>query len=277
MSRPLRVLVTGSSGQLGSELVRTAPPQIQITATVRDSLDITDRRLVAEAVRSLRPDLIINAAAYTAVDAAESEPSVAFRVNRDGVAHVAQAAAHVGARLIQISTDYVFDGCKTTPYTPEDVPNPLNVYGESKLAGERVALEQTDGKALIVRTSWLYARHGRNFVKTMLRSLRQGSEVKVVCDQIGSPTDAQGLARALWTLAEQANLQNVLHWTDAGVASWYDFAEAIRSAAIEQMANTHLGRVIPILTSERANPAQRPRFSVLDKTVSWSLLGIGPH
>lgn len=271
-----RVWITGANGQLGTELTRSAPAGTQLVATDRATVDIGDRARVLAFAGESKPALIINAAAYTAVDKAESEQEVAYRINRDGAAHLAEAAQRSGARLIQVSTDYVFDGRKSTPYLPDDATNPLNVYGASKLAGERAVQETCGGAALIVRTAWVYSAQGVNFVKTMLRRMREREEVRVVCDQVGTPTHAQGLAGALWRFAERPELRGIYHWTDAGVASWYDFAQCVRAAA-SRIAPGDYGRVVPIPATEYPTPARRPAYGVLDKSSTWKEIGYGRH
>lgn len=264
-------LVTGGHGQLARALVAAVPAGWRVVAPDRAALDITDARAVTETIARIRPDVVVNAAAFTGVDAAESDPALAFRVNRDGAAHLAAAAHAARARFLHVSTDYVFDGRKSTPYVPDDAPNPLSVYGESKLAGERMVADRTDGAAVVVRTAWVHAQEGRNFLTTMVRLLRERPEVRVVSDQIGTPTHAPGLARALWALAARADVRGTLHWTDAGVASWYDFAVAIRDLAQAP------ARVVPIPSFEYKTPARRPSYGVLDKAATWALLGIGRH
>lgn len=260
MSGRRRALVTGARGQLGAALVATVPPGWDVVALDRAALDVGDRARVLEAVARERPALILNAAAYTAVDQAEREPDAALRINRDGPAHLAEAAQAHGARLLHVSTDYVFDGLKGSPYRPDDAPNPLSVYGASKLAGERAVLDRLAG-AVVVRSSWVYARTGRNFVNTMLRLLREKPEVRVVSDQRGAPTHAPSLARCLWDIAARPHLQGIFHWTDAGETTWYGFAGAIRAhlaAAGERPA-----ALVPIPTSAYPTPARRPPYSVL--------------
>lgn len=271
-----KVWIVGGRGQLGTELGGTAPAGVSCVVTDRSTVDIGDRARVLAFAAEARPDLIINAAAYTAVDKAESEPDLAFRINGDGAAHLAQAAVQCGARLIQVSTDYVFDGRQSTPYKPDDAPNPLNVYGESKLAGERAVQEITEGNGLIVRTAWVYSAHGNNFARTMLRLLREREDVRVVCDQVGTPTHAAGLAQALWGFSEHSRLHGIYHWTDAGVASWYDFA-----CAISEMPSPDNDRprpaVVPVGTSHYQTRAKRPPYSVLDKSSTWAIVGTARH
>lgn len=271
-----RVWVTGARGQLGTELARAAPAGTELIATDHATVDVGDRARVLAFAAESRPELIINAAAYTAVDKAEAERELAFRINRDGAGHLAEAAKKNRARLLHVSTDYVFDGRQSTPYKPDDATNPLNVYGESKLAGEHAVRDASEGQALIVRTAWVYSAHGHNFLKTMLRLLRERKEVRVVCDQIGTPTHARGLAGALWRFASRPELRGIYHWTDAGVASWYDFAIAIRARLLGGGA-AGIGEVIPIATADYPTPARRPAYGVLDKSASWQAVGYASH
>ena len=272
----MKVMLTGAGGQLARELADGAPLGSEIRAFSSRMLDIREGDAVAAVVRRERPDVVINAAAFTAVDRAENEQDQAWSVNRDGAAAVAVAAAEVGARMVQVSTDFVFDGGAARAYGPNDETNPLNVYGASKLAGER-AVAAAAPEALIVRTAWLYSPHGGNFLKTMLRLMAQRGEVEVVSDQIGSPTSAESLAGGIWGLIG-AQARGIYHCTDAGVASWYDFAQAI---AEEGQALRMLGRSVrirPILTADYPTPARRPPFSVLDTSRTWAMLGApSPH
>lgn len=274
---PGKVWITGARGQLGTELAATVPPGVSCIATDRAGVDIGDRPRVLAFAAETRPDLIINAAAYTAVDKAESEFDLAFRINRDGAAHLAQAAVQCGARFIQVSTDYVFDGRQSTPYRPDDTPNPQNVYGESKLAGERAVREIAGDGSLIVRTAWVYSAHGHNFVNTMLRLFRERAEVRVVCDQIGTPTHAGGLAGALWQWAGHPAAHGTRHWTDAGVASWYDFAVSIAECGRRLGGIDNSPRILPIATAEYPTPARRPACCVLDKASAFRELGPARH
>ncbi|HEV2363243.1 MAG TPA: dTDP-4-dehydrorhamnose reductase [Caulobacteraceae bacterium] len=269
----MKALVAGAGGQLGSALAETAPPGVEVRAFARTDLDITDAAAVEEMVRRESPALIVNAAAYTAVDKAESEADKAFAINRDGAAHLARTAAAAGARLVHVSTDFVFDGRSGRPWRPDDPTGPLNVYGASKLAGE-ASVRAAGGKALIVRTAWVYAHRGANFLLTMLRVLKERGEARVVADQVGAPTSALSLARGLWRLAT-GDVVGVLHLTDAGVASWYDFAQAIAEEA--QAAGFLAGavKVIPIASGDWPSAAVRPAFSVLDCAAAWPLIG-GP-
>ena len=272
---PRKVLITGMGGQLSRELVATAPLGITLVALSQGELDIGDREAVLRTVRENAPQIIVNAAAYTAVDLAEKEPDVADRANHQAVANLAEAAAACHARLVHVSTDYVFDGLSPLPYQPNHPTAPASVYGRTKRDGEIAALKSED--ALVVRTAWVYAHHGKNFVATMLRLMHERDEVRVVADQIGSPTSATRLARALWSLTA-AGATGVHHWTDAGVASWYDFAVAIRDEAAALGAEKiGRARVTPIRTVDYPTPAKRPAMSVLSKDATWALIGHARH
>ncbi|MBI3777143.1 MAG: dTDP-4-dehydrorhamnose reductase [Gammaproteobacteria bacterium] len=264
-----RVLITGANGQVGWELQRTAPQGVEVVAVDRVRLDITNAEQVEQLVALIQPDIIINAAAYTAVDKAESEKELAFAINRDGAANLARAAVNQHSRLIHISTDFVFDGKKSSPYLPQDVPNPINTYGSSKLAGELAVRDITAGRALILRTAWVYSAHGHNFVKTMLRLMQERDEIRVVCDQVGTPTWARGLAETIWKIVEKPGLTGTYHWTDAGVASWYDFAVAIKEEALDKRMITNDINIVPINSLSYPTVAIRPPFSVLDKLTTW--------
>jgi len=273
----MKVLIAGGGGQLGQELVLRRPDGWQVTAFSSSEMDIRDREAVSQVIEDLQPDLVINGAAYTAVDRAESEPDAAYAINGHGVSHLAEAVKTVGAKFIHVSTDFVFDGRNFTPYRLTDRPNPVSVYGASKLEGERLAAAFCGSDALIIRTSWLYGARGQNFVTTMLKLMAERDELQIVADQIGTPTWAGGLADAIYRFAtmEMSGLQ---HWSDAGVASWYDFAVAIQE---EALAIGMLDRAIPlkpIRTEEYPTPARRPAYSVLDKSETWRLLGdSAPH
>lgn len=272
---PEKILITGADGQLGRELRRCPPAGVECIFTDRAELDITDARQVEDTLARLAPGAVINAAAYTAVDRAESEPEQAMRVNADGPANLAAACAAGGARLLHVSTDFVFDGSASSPYAPDASPAPVSAYGRSKLEGEervRARLPQ----ALILRTAWVYSALGANFVKTMLRLMAQREEISVVADQVGTPTWAAGLAAALWAALERPELSGTYHWTDAGVCSWYDFAFAIAEEGLALGLLPRLPRVLPIATSAYPTPARRPAYSVLDKGSSWRDLELPP-
>ena len=272
----MKILITGAGGQVGWELQQAVPADVEITALHRSGLDITDLSAVMSVILKLQPDLIINAAAYTAVDKAEKEADKAYGVNADGAVNIARAAENCSARLIHLSTDFVFDGNGSEPYLPEDEPKPSGVYGASKLEGERLVMAETMGRAVILRTAWLYSVHGINFVKTMLRLIAERDELKIVDDQIGTPTWAKDLAMAIWLIANKTEMQGIYHWTDDGVASWYDFALAIQEEAHELGILQRMIPVKPIKTAAYPTPAKRPAYSVLDKASTCAVLGYTP-
>ncbi len=273
----MKVLITGASGQLGTELRRTCPPEIEITAPASSELDITESTCTKEFINSLRPDVIVNAAAYTAVDRAEKEPDMAFAVNAQGPANLAAAADKTSARLIHVSTDFVFNGKKSSPYLPGDPPDPLSVYGASKLKGEEEVMNLLPESSAIIRTSWVYSRFGNNFVKTMLRLMEERTQLRVVADQAGTPTWARGLAEVIWNLAS-SRIAGIFHWSDSGIASWYDFACVISGKAAASGILKSSPAIIPINTEDYPAPARRPAYSVLDKKATGDALGlIPPH
>jgi len=271
-----RALITGAGGQVGRALQETLPAGWSAAPYPSSELDVTCAEAVAGAMARERPALVINTAAYTAVDAAEADVERAEAVNARGAAIVAEAAQRIGARLIHLSTDFVFDGAQGSPYRPDDRPNPLSVYGRTKLAGERAVERITGGGAAVVRTAWVYASTGRNFVRSMLRRMGEGESVGVVCDQVGTPTWARSLARALWATAARTELRGVLHWTDAGVASWYDFAVAIREEGLAAGLLEREVPVHPIRTGDYPAAARRPPFSVLETSATRAVLGLQP-
>lgn len=267
----MKALVTGAGGQLGTALRASAPPGVTVSAHDRASLDLTSAAAVSAAVERERPDVILNAAAWTAVDKAEADEVAARAVNAGAVAALAAAARAVGAALVHVSTDFVFDGRRGSPYRPDDETNPLGAYGRTKLEGERAA----GPDALVVRTAWVYGPTGGNFVRTMLRLMAERDEVRVVADQVGTPTWAPGLAKALWRL-HAAGARGVLHYTDSGAASWYDFAVAIQEEALAAGLLQRAVPVVPISTADFPTPAARPSYSLLDKARTAELLG-GPE
>lgn len=266
-----KVLITGAAGQLGRELLRTAPSGVECIAATREALNIADAACVQDFIRDQKPGLVINAAAYTAVDRAESEPALAQAINGDGAGHLAAACAVSGARLLHVSTDFVFDGASSVPYATDAATSPLGEYGRSKLAGEEAVVAAMPA-ALIMRTAWVYSSLGGNFVKTMLRLMADRDELSVVADQVGTPTWAKGLAQSLWQAADKPGLQGFYHWTDAGVCSWYDFAVAIAEEAFAAGLLQRMPLIHPIPGSAYPTPAARPSFSVLDKDSTWQAL-----
>jgi dTDP-4-dehydrorhamnose reductase len=272
----MKVLLIGPSGQLGRALARSVPAGVELMALDRSALDIGDAEAVHAVVAAVRPAVIINAAAYTQVDLAESESVAAFRINADGARYVARAAVSVRARMVHVSTDFVFSGDRPQPYDVDAETGPVNVYGRSKLAGERAVLRELGLAATVVRTSWLYAATGRNFVLTILKLMQSRESLGVVVDQVGSPTWSGSLAQAVWDLAHRPDQHGIQHWSDEGVASWYDFAVAIQEEAV---ARRLLDRAIPIraiATREYPTPAKRPAYSVLDKRRTAAALGYPP-
>jgi dTDP-4-dehydrorhamnose reductase len=262
------ILLIGANGQLGWEVARRAHMAgLRCDALGKDELDVTEPDAVFRAVSRLSPSVAINAAAYTNVDRAESDAS-AFAVNRDGVAHVAQACGAADIPLIHISTDYVFDGCKRTPYTEDDPVSPLGAYGRSKLAGEEVVRECCP-KHVILRTAWLYGIHGHNFVKTMLRLGAERERIRVVNDQYGNPTFAGDLAEVILMLAQRMEPGiwpdqgfGTFHCAGAGMTTWCDLARAVFDIAGPKLR--HLPEIEAIATADYPTPAKRPQYSVLD-------------
>lgn len=259
----MKALILGANGQLGTALKKTVPEGVELIALDQASLDITDPQAVSERVNAERPQLVINTAAYTAVDQAEREPEQANAVNAIGAGHVAAAVAAQGARLVHISTDFVFDGSSSRPYLPEARTNPLSVYGKSKRDGEEAVIIACP-EAIVLRTAWLYAADGKNFVNTMLGLMREGKPLRVVADQVGTPTWAHTLAEATWALGLTLSATGIHHWTDAGVASWYDFAVAIQDEALPLGLLDKATDITPITTADYPTPAMRPAYSVLD-------------
>jgi dTDP-4-dehydrorhamnose reductase len=270
-----RVLITGAGGQLGRELVETVPAGMEVSAHDSAALDVTQPAAVVAVLERERPAVVINTAAFTAVDRAEAEPDRARAVNTLGAAHVADAARRVGARVLHLSTDYVFDGSLCRPYAPDDAPNPVSVYGQTKLEGEREVMRISDGQALIIRTAWLYGVHGPNFVDTMLGLMRQGP-VRVVADQLGTPTWTRSLAESLWSAVARPAIKGTYHWTDAGVASWYDFAVAIQEEALGLGLLTRAEDIRPIRTDEYVSRARRPQYAILDTRATRGALDRSP-
>jgi len=279
----MKILVTGKNGQLGSELQKTCPSNVELICFGSKELDISNAEQVNELLITHSPDIVINAAAYTAVDKAETDTDTAYAVNEQGAANLANTCKNIDAKLIHISTDFVFDGISTMPYTASDATNPLGVYGASKLAGEQAINEILGSQATIVRTAWVYSVFGNNFVKTMLRLMAEKEQLGIVGDQVGTPTWAAGLANMLWALVAKAsseqvlnteNTATILNWTDAGVASWYDFAVVIQELAIEQGLLTKSIPISAIPAASYPTPAKRPAFSVLNKAQAEEISGV---
>jgi len=267
--------VTGASGQLGSALCSLAPAGVELVPMDRRRLDISRAADVSALLADAGIQVVINCAAFTRVDAAEDEREAAFAVNAVGVGHLASAANRCGARVIHFSTDYVFAGDAGRPYRPDDPPRPVNEYGASKLAGER-ALRESGANGLIIRTSWLYSRSDAGFPGKILDGLRRDGMVRVVDDQVGTPTSARQLAAFTWKVLDRPEIGGCLHWTDGGVASWYDFAVAIAGEATRRGWLSPGARVQPVSSDDYPSRARRPAFSVLDKHATSRKLGLVP-
>ena len=251
----MKLLVVGADGQLGSDVVRLLSPTVEVTARVMDELDVTDRAGLRREVEATRPDVVVNCAAYTAVDRAETEQDAAYRVNVLGAHNVAQAARRVGARVVYFSTDYVFDGAASEPYDEDAPTGPLSVYGRTKLLGEQ-ATRESNPDHLILRLAWLYGSSGHNFVRTILRLAREKDQLRIVDDQIGCPTFTEDVVRQLWT-AIQEGCSGTYHCVNTGQASWYAFATHI----VHRLGLSI--PVVPIQTVDYPSPARRPAYSVL--------------
>ena len=266
-----KILVTGRDGQVGYELQHALTAHGEVVAVNRSEMDLTSAESMRACIRSVQPDLIVNAAAYTAVDKAESEPELAQQVNADAVAIIAQEAKRVGAAVIHYSTDYVFDGNKTAPYVEDDATNPLNVYGRTKLAGER-ALADAEIPYLVLRTSWVYGARGKNFLRTILKLAAEMPELRMVADQFGAPTWSRDIATATaaiatrWLPGNMKDHSGVYHLTGGGETTWHGFAaEAIRMRReLLSVQNMNFAHLTAIATSEYPTPAARPKNSRLD-------------
>ena len=287
----MRVLLTGRDGQLGQALTASIPDRVTLIATRRAELDLADPEACRRAVHSHQPDWVLNAGAYTAVDRAESEPDLAMAVNAGAPAAFVEALAASGGRLLQVSTDFVFDGSQGSPYLPDTAIHPLGAYGLTKAEGERAALALPGARVL--RTSWVYGPVGRNFCLTMLRlhasKAAAGEELAVVADQVGCPTATHTLAAACWraigadpggeggSAGDNAeSTARLLHWSDAGAASWYDFAVAIGELGVACGLLERAAPVRPITTADYPTPAQRPAYSLLACEASRRQLGLEP-
>ena len=267
----MKVLVLGA-GQIGTAIKKAAPRGHEVIVRAHAQLDIVDAPAVRQALADIKADWVVNAAAYTAVDRAEEEPAAARAVNDTAVATLAHAAALERARMLHLSTDFVFDGKAGQPYRPTDATHPLSVYGATKRAGEHHVLE--GGGGIVMRTSWVYASVGKNFVLTMLKLMKERNQLNVVCDQIGTPTWAMSAAAAVWALIELGPEGGIYHWADLGVASWYDFAVAIQEEALARGVLTRAVGIVPIPSAAYAARAVRPSFSVLDTSSARALLRV---
>jgi dTDP-4-dehydrorhamnose reductase len=264
--------VLGGGGQVAQAIMATVPSQHVAIAKSRGEVDISDPAAVVGTMAQLSIDWIVNGAAFTAVDLAEDEIESATLINDTAAGVLASAAANAGCRLLHLSTDFVFDGESGRAYLPTDAPNPISVYGRTKLGGERRVL--AGGNGIVLRTSWVYASAGRNFVLTMLRLMREREKISVVADQIGAPTWATGIAHAIWGLIDVNAPGGLYHWTDLGVATWYDFALAIQEDALARGLIARAVPITPIATVDYPTKAARPRFSVLDSRATRALVPV---
>ncbi|WP_145414145.1 dTDP-4-dehydrorhamnose reductase [Paenibacillus xylanexedens] len=261
-----RIMVTGAAGQLGYDVVKTFETDgHHVLGCDRDQMDITDQQQCMDQINDFQPDIIIHCAAYTAVDQAESDIDTAFAINAVGTRNITVAAEKVKAKLVYISTDYVFDGMGSTPYQEYDETNPQSIYGKSKLAGERL-VQSLSTRWFIIRTSWVFGSHGHNFVKTMLNFMEKRTQLQVVHDQQGSPTYTVDLARLIAELA-LSEKYGTYHASNAGSCTWFEFAEAIKEEAIKYGAfqsTSRIAEILPCTTAEFPRPAPRPAYSVMD-------------
>lgn len=267
----MKVLITGANGQLGGALQRLAPAWAELNAIDADDCDFTEVSMLRARLTVEAPDVILNAAAYTAVDKAESDEDLARAINAEAVEAMVEAMAETGGKLVHVSTDFVFDGTATRPYLPHDARNPLSAYGRTKAEGE----DHLRPEDLLVRTAWVYEAGGANFVRTMIRLMNEREEIAVVADQVGAPTWATGLARTIWALVEKG-ATGTLHHCDDGAISWHEFAVAIAEEAHALGLVARIPVIRPITTAEYPTPARRPAYSLLDCSATRAVLGDAP-
>ncbi len=269
-----RVLLTGRHGQLGTECGLLIPPSVEFLALDRPEFDLADLHGIRQAVLDFKPDVLLHTAAWTAVDKAESCEEEALLINAKATEVLAEAVNDLGGRMAYVSTDYVFSGEGSQPWRETDAVSPLNAYGRTKLAGEQALHAHLPQRGHVVRTSWLYGRRGANFVRTMLRLMMEGRDLQVVDDQKGSPTWAGGLGQALWALSESEDAPAILHFTDGGITSWFEFAIAIRELGLENQLSLEASAVRPCSSSAYPTPAKRPSWSPMHFSDAWKGLGI---
>jgi len=279
----MNVIITGSSGQLGRALIKTKPSFISIFPSNRNSMNLEKKESIYKFIEKIKPQWIINCAAYTNVDKAESNKELANQINSEGPKEIAKVIKNIGGKLLQISTDFVFDGRNNIPYKTFNSKNPINYYGDTKAKGEDHVLNilQESAQVIIIRTSWLMGAEGSNFALKMIDLLKRKNEINVVCDQIGSPTSPMNLANACWKTILNAEVSKILqlkcpilHWTNDGVASWYDVAFKIGQISNKIGLLDKCALVKPILTKDYPTPAKRPQYSVLDTFSTQSILDI---
>lgn len=268
----MKILIIGKSGQLANELLVEQPQGFEILALGRNDVNITDLAALDKLINDHQPSVIINSAAYTAVDKAETDVEAAYALNHLAVENLAKIAKKYSARFVHLSTDFVFNGENTTPYQVDDVTSPTSAYGASKRAGELAVIDNYPENSSIIRTSWLYSIFANNFVKTMLKLMEEKEELGIVNDQIGSPTSANGLAKFIWALLNKPKADLIYHWCDSGSASWFDFSLAIQEEGIKQGLLTKRIPIKGIPSSSYPTPAKRPKYSVLDCTSSQEIL-----
>jgi len=268
----MKILIIGKSGQLANELLVEQPQGFEVLALGRNDIDITDLVALDKLINDHQPSVIINSAAYTAVDRAETDIEAAYAINHVAVENLANIAKKYSARLVHVSTDFVFNGENCTPYQVDDITSPTSVYGASKRAGELAVIDNYPKNSSIIRTSWLYSTFANNFVKTMLKLMEEKEELGIVNDQIGSPTSANGLAKFIWALLNKPKTDLMYHWCDSGSASWFDFALVIQEQGLKQGLLTKRIPIKGIPSSSYPTPAERPKYSVLDCTTSQKIL-----
>jgi len=261
-------MLSGADSQLGNELRLSRPENIELLDYSKNKLDITDKEKLAQILQKEKPSVIINAAAYPN-NKCDAHQDDAFAVNAEAVKSLAEIAKELNIRFIHISTDYVFSGESNKPYQTDDTPAPINAYGKSKLKGEKY-IQAVNGDFVIIRTAWLYSKFKNNFVKTMLKLMQEKKELNVIADQVGTPTWAHHLALLIWDIISNDKLKGVYHFTDAGVASWYDFACAIQSIALELNIVEKKIPIKPVCSSDFSDSVDRPFYTVLNKKKTWT-------
>lgn len=283
----MKILTFGQTGQLAKAIKRTQPKAVKLIQLNHQQLDVTQPNQIYAALELHKPDIIINCAAFTHVDNAEKLPEQAININSVAVEHMAKAADFFDIKLIQLSSDYVFDGHKNAPYTVTDLPNPINAYGRSKQLAENTILDYHTSSFTLVRTSWLYHHSGHNFVTSMLNLMlktnvqhavgaRPDNPIKVVNDQMGRPTMVDDLAHFLWQLCSQPKWSAIYHWSDAGTCTWYEFAQEIKTQGIALGLLAHPIHIQSIMSEQYPSSVKRPKFSVLDTHLSQSIASSKP-
>lgn len=277
----MRILITGINGQLGKTLAITKPKDINLISLTRNELNLEDSKECFSVVKYYKPDWVLNAAAYTSVDLAESQIEKAYKVNYEAPKEFSRALSKYGGKLLHISTDFVFDGKKNSPYCPDDKVGAINIYGKSKAAGEEIILETLGNKnqSSIIRTSWLMSPYGKNFTITMLELMKKNKIVSVVNDQYGSPTSCESLAKTCWELIlkSQTNINSlpeIIHWSNIGKASWYDVAKFILNISLELKYPLITSKINHLSSEQYQNKAMRPKYTVLDSSYTEEILNI---